>query len=317
MSLDTGYSWTNSWQSYLPNKISHDLIKVMDRLLAKDVAARYQSSQEVIKDLKTAVISSPQPPTIPVAHFAPTVLSISPKNQSVQKVDKHSRQSKQDLPSSEKRTFNKKLIAGAAVALISLVGYVYFDSIFNQTKLDFLTPRLSWKHATLFANLSGHSSSVFSVAFSPDSKTLASGSNDKTIKLWDVETTQNIATLTGHSDNVESVGFSPDGKILASGSNDKTIRLWDVETKQQIATLTGHSSSIESVAFSPDGKTLASGSSDDTIKLWDLETNQEIITLTGYSSDVESLAFSPDGKTLASGSYNNTIKLWRLPPSKN
>ncbi|MEH2198225.1 WD40 repeat domain-containing protein, partial [Nostoc sp.] len=119
--------------------------------------------------------------------------------------------------------------------------------------------------------LTGHSSSVNSVVFSPDGKTLASGSYDKTIKLWDVSTGKAIKTLTGHSGLVYSVVFNPDGKTLASGSDDKTIKLWDVSTGKAIKTLTGHSSWVFSVVFSPDGKTLASGSDDKTVILWDLD----------------------------------------------
>ncbi|MEH2385734.1 MAG: hypothetical protein V7K14_08075 [Nostoc sp.] len=157
--------------------------------------------------------------------------------------------------------------------------------------------------------LQGHSSWVKSVAFSPDGKTLASGNDDKTIKLWDVKTGAQIRTLQGHSGLVYSVAFSPDGKILASGSSDNTIKLWDVTTGAQIHTIQAHSDSLRSVAFSPDGKTLASGSSDNTIKLWDVKTGAQIRTLP-HSQWVWSVAFSPDGKTLASGSYDNTIKLW-------
>ncbi|MEH2104168.1 MAG: ribosome assembly protein 4, partial [Nostoc sp.] len=101
--------------------------------------------------------------------------------------------------------------------------------------------------------LEGHSNGVSSVGFSPDGKTLASGSYDNTIKLWDVSTGKAIKTLNGHSSGVSSVGFSPDGKTLASGSGDKTIKLWDVSTGKAIKTLTGHSSWVISVGFSPDG----------------------------------------------------------------
>jgi WD40 repeat protein len=160
--------------------------------------------------------------------------------------------------------------------------------------------------------LQGHSNSVDSVSFSPNGKTLASGSYDKTIKLWNLETGQAIRTLYGHSDYVISVSFSPDGKTLASGSYDKTIKLWNLETGQAIRTLNGHIDSVSSVSFSPDGKTLASGSGDKTIKLWNLETGEEIRTLNGHSNSVDSVSFSPDGKTLASGSGDKTIKLWNL-----
>jgi hypothetical protein len=164
--------------------------------------------------------------------------------------------------------------------------------------------------------LETHSRSVWSVSFSPDGKTLASGSEDKTIKLWDVTTGKEIHTLQGHSSSVWSVSFSPDGKTLASGSDDKTIKLWDVTTGKEIHTLQGHSSSVWSVSFSPDGKTLASGSEDKTIKLWDITTGKAIHTLQGHSSVVSSVSFSPDGKTLASGSWDKTIKLWDVTTGK-
>ncbi|MGF2036696.1 MAG: hypothetical protein RMZ43_015510 [Nostoc sp. CmiVER01] len=164
--------------------------------------------------------------------------------------------------------------------------------------------------------LQGHDRDVWSVSFSPDGKTLASGSGDNTIKLWNLETGKEIRTLTGHHYTVRSVSFSPDGKTLASGSDDKTIKLWNLETGKEIRTLTGHDDWVSSVSFSPDGKTLASGSGDNTIKLWNLETGKEIRTLTGHHYTVRSVSFSPDGKTLASGSGDNTIKLWNLETGK-
>jgi WD40 repeat protein/tRNA A-37 threonylcarbamoyl transferase component Bud32 len=181
------------------------------------------------------------------------------------------------------------------------------------------SPQVSWQNATLVATLTGHSSGVYSVVLSPDSRTLASGSADKKIKLWDVRRQREIATLTGHSDYVFSVVLSPDGRTLASGSADKKIKLWDVQSQGEIATLTGHSGSVLSVALSPDGRTLASGSWDNTIKWWDLQSQRkwwdlrsqgEISTLTGHSDYIISIALSPNGRTLASGSADKKIKLW-------
>ncbi|MEG3936472.1 MULTISPECIES: WD40 domain-containing protein [unclassified Microcoleus] len=157
-----------------------------------------------------------------------------------------------------------------------------------------------------------HSTSVYSVVFSPDGQILASGCADTTIKLWDLSNRQEIRNLTGHTDAVISVAISSDGQVLASGSADATIKLWNLDTSQEIYTLSGHSSSVLSVAISSNGQILASGSADRTIKLWNVITGQQIRTFTSHDSSVLSLAISPDGKILASGSADRTIKLWDL-----
>ena len=115
-----------------------------------------------------------------------------------------------------------------------------------------------------------------SVCFSPDSQTLASGSWDDTLRLWDVSTGQALKTHTGHTPSVNSVSFSPDGQTVASGGWDHTIRLWNVDTGEHKQTLIGHTAPVESVCFSPDGTTLASGSSDETIRLWNVNTGQSL-----------------------------------------
>jgi WD40 repeat protein len=156
----------------------------------------------------------------------------------------------------------------------------------------------------------GHTDRVWSVAFSPDGRTLASGSQDNSVKLWNVASGSELRTLRGHTDWVDSVTFSPDGNTVASGSGDKTVKLWDVASGSELRTLRGHTDWVHSVAFSPDGRTLASGSMDKIIKLWDVTSGNELRTLRGHTNWVDSVAFSPDGRTLASGSRDKTIKLW-------
>ncbi len=158
--------------------------------------------------------------------------------------------------------------------------------------------------------LTGHTGDVESVSFSPDGRTLASGSWDDTVILWDVNTGEERRTLTGHTGDVESVSFSPDGRTLASGSWDDTVILWDVNTGEERRTLTGHTGDVNTVSFSPDGRTLASGSDDRTVILWDVNTGEERRTLTGHTGDVNTVSFSPDGRTLASGSDDDTVILW-------
>jgi WD40 repeat protein len=211
----------------------------------------------------------------------------------------------------------RKLLIIATLGFIGtqLYGYVGQNLLRNHPdkptpKVETLTPSSTEKTLQLQQTLTGHSDSVWSVAYSPNGQTLASGSWDNTIKLWNVKTGNLLQTLTGHSKDINSVAYSPDGQTLASASNDNTIKLWNVKTGNLLQTLEGHSYSVNSVAYSPDGQTLASASGDTTIKIWDVKTGNLLQTLSGHSIWVNSVAYSPDGQTLASGSGDTTIKIW-------
>lgn len=149
---------------------------------------------------------------------------------------------------------------------------------------------------------------VKSVAWSPNGQ-LASASSDKTITLWDPESSQNSQILYGHTDAVEIVAWSPDGR-LASGSQDGTVIIWNLESGLPAQTLQGHSKDVTSVAWSAEGW-LVSGSKDNTIILWDLISGQPAETLHGHTGDVTSMVWSTDD-LLASASQDNTVIIWDL-----
>jgi WD40 repeat protein len=172
-----------------------------------------------------------------------------------------------------------------------------------------------WKRdGKLYKTLSGHSGKVWSLAFSPDNKLLASASDDRTVKIW-TQGGKLISRLKGHSGAVLKVAFSPDGQLVATASDDSIVKLWK-PNGQLIRSLKGHrdGSTVWVVAFSPDGQMLASASDDETIKLWSL-AGKLLGTLRGHGYGFRDVAFSPDGQMLASASHDKTVKLWQRSPT--
>ena len=165
---------------------------------------------------------------------------------------------------------------------------------------------------------SGHADAVSCVTFSSDGQCALSGSKDKTVRLWDLNTGACLRVLEGHTASVLGVALSAHGSRALSGSEDKTVRLWDLATGACLHVLEGHADSVLSLAFSPDGNRALSGSKDKTVRSWDLDTGVCSRVLELRADSVSAIAFSPDGRCAFSGSRSqvggsdNTVHAWDL-----
>jgi WD40 repeat protein len=169
---------------------------------------------------------------------------------------------------------------------------------------------------------------VYSVAYSPDGCIIASGSEDKTLKLWNQRNGELLYRLSEHLDQVLCVTFTkfesslvplnshsefhPQSSLFASGGADGLIKIWQFGQLKSLQTLDGHSAAVYTLAFSPDRQFLVSGSGDRTIKLWNFHTGETLNTLKGHDDEVVSIAVSPDGQLLASASREGIVKLWDI-----
>ncbi|MEH1915729.1 serine/threonine-protein kinase [Nostoc sp.] len=302
--MESGYAWVSNWREYLRSPLNPELDFVIDKLLKKDIQERYQSAEEVLRDLTPKQLLALPPAGKSSGKLPPTKAPVLPKSYPLLRI----------------------LILVSAFILLfgfseswyknfrriqtSLVSRLIQDN--SPGKNDAILSQISLGKVSLDNTLQGHENSVLSVAISPDGKTIASSGDDRTIKLWNLATGKLISSLNGHFQQVNVVVISPDGKLLVSASDDNTIKIWNLATRKQIRTLIGHSDSVHALAISADSETLVTGSDDNTIKIWDLATGEQIRTLAGHTFWVRSVAISPNGVILASGSFDKTIKIWNL-----
>jgi WD40 repeat protein/serine/threonine protein kinase len=162
----------------------------------------------------------------------------------------------------------------------------------------------------LRATLVGHTGPVWSIAFAPDGHTVATGSDDTTLRLWDAATGAQISRLPGQGSAVFVVAFAHSGRSLLSGGGDGTIRLWNVATETEQPLSLHVRGNVRRLTISPDDRTMALGSSTQGVELWDLDTQQIRQTLSGHQSTILSIAFAADGRTLATGDASGHLGLW-------
>ncbi|MES0384957.1 MAG: serine/threonine-protein kinase [Hyphomicrobium sp.] len=164
--------------------------------------------------------------------------------------------------------------------------------------------------------LEGHDNAVQALAVAPGRQLLASGSADKTVRLWDLKSLKRKRTYRGQRDFITALAFSQDGKRLAGSALDGRIRLWSTLSRRTLRLLRGHKGKVEDLAFSPSGTLLASAGEDGTVRLWNLNRRNSSHTLTGHIGGATALAFAPNGQQLASAGANGKVRLWAMPPAK-
>jgi small GTP-binding protein len=162
--------------------------------------------------------------------------------------------------------------------------------------------------------LRGHENYVNDVTVTPDGKRVVSCSNDKTLKVWDLESLRCLATLEGHKEKVQGIALTHDGKWVVSCSNDRTIKVWSLKSLQCLTTLKGHKNFVYIVVPIPDSKRIISGSHDCTLKVWDIESGQCLSTLEGHTGYIgfNAVSVTPDGKRVVTGASDQTLKVWDI-----
>ena len=203
----------------------------------------------------------------------------------------------------------------AALGLVrtarSLPGYeVARESLDLWARIGSRCVRTQSLHAWCVQTFDGHVNDVRSVCLSADGRWALSGSEDKTLRLWQVHKGRTTRTFQGHTDCVSSVHLSADARRAVSGSWDKTLRLWDLAAGRCLQTFQGHTSCVNCVCLSADGRLALSGSWDKTLKLWDVATGRCLRTFEGHTSHVDSVFLSADARLALSGSEDNTLRLW-------
>lgn len=168
---------------------------------------------------------------------------------------------------------------------------------------------------------SGGGSSVRSLDFDPEGRRLLSGSNDRSLQLWNVDSHEELAQLDGHTDAVNCIAVEPEGERAVSGSADETLRIWNIASGEQVDVFRKHTTPVTAVAFGPDGERLISGAqidffgrgaTPDNLLVWSMPDGEVLASMKAHSSPVTAVALSPDGRRAVSGSGDETVRVWNV-----
>ncbi len=215
-------------------------------------------------------------------------------------------------PAPVKRGISRRALLIGAGALAGFAGVTGGLALLATARGLLSTPK------TTLAIYTGHLSPVVTVAWSPDSKRIASGSSDQTVQVWDATSGAHRLVYRGHKTNINAVAWSPtpDNPRIASASGNSffggehVVQVWNAATGELLRTYEGHTQPVRCVAWSPDGTRIASGGEDKTVHIWDANTGRRILTYTKHTALVSSVAWSPNGDLIASASDDTTVQVW-------
>ena len=283
------------WQ--IGSAVRPELASILNRMVKHHPQDRYQTAQEVIYDLDNLDNLS--------TYGEADGFSLSTFTTS--------------------QNTNRWAIALLCLAAISWGGFNFSNYSGKPVSNSTPTPTVTKSVVPVTTNyqlrltLTGHTGWVRAIAFFPNGFSFASGSYDRTLRLWNIRDNQSFGTLSNHLGSISginAIAVHPNGNTFATGCIDKSIKLWNFRSGEPIRNLEGHEGQVHSVAYSPDGKTLVSASADKTIKLWNWRRGVLLQTLIGHQDKVVAVVFDPDGTKIASASFDKTIKIWDASTGK-